>query len=109
MMMFIVLLFAPTIIVAAALIAGDRRALPRAVRFWCRDANRDVEVTFTAGAVTTCAAFEPGQEIACRRACLHADFRTPCEPPLVMLGLRATKRVASAGAKESAGRGGGID
>ncbi len=60
-------------------------------RFWCREAERDVEVAFGAqgfwrrpGAVLSCTAFEAGAPISCHRRCVDAAYRTVCEPPALL-------------------------
>jgi hypothetical protein len=58
-------------------------------RFWCRFAEREVEVEFQrrglfrgARSVVACSAFEAGAPIACRRRCLDPAMRRQWEPPL---------------------------
>lgn len=63
-------------------------------RFWCRQADRDVEVVYqTRGigpfrwitGVKTCTAFDPRNEVTCTRKCIDADCRRQWDVPLSML------------------------
>lgn len=63
----------------------------RTRRFWCRQAQRDVEVVFaTRGLpglrlihdVVSCTAFDPQSAVACGRRCVERSVRQAWEPPL---------------------------
>ena len=63
-------------------------------RFWCRDADRDVEVLYQThglpgfrriAGVKSCTAFDPRNDVTCSRRCLDADCRRIWELPLSFL------------------------
>jgi hypothetical protein len=64
------------------------------VRFWCRQAERDVEVMYqTRGlpglrwitGVKSCTAFEPRTAVTCTRRCMDPDCRRGWDVPLSRL------------------------
>jgi hypothetical protein len=66
----------------------------RRMRFWCHQAERDVEVVFqTRGlpgfrrvvGVKSCTAFEPRTDVTCTRRCTDPDHRRISEFPLSIL------------------------
>jgi hypothetical protein len=63
-------------------------------RFWCRQADRDVEVLYRMRGlpgfrrivgVKSCTAFDPRTAVACTRLCTDADHRRAWELPLSIL------------------------
>ncbi|MBI3634978.1 MAG: hypothetical protein HY216_02010 [Candidatus Rokubacteria bacterium] len=51
------------------------------VRFWCREVDRDVEVTLEGHAIVACTAFDSPTAIACRRQCMDTMYRWRYAPP----------------------------
>ncbi len=60
-------------------------------RFWCAEAQREVEVVFEqrglpgfrwAAAVKSCPVFDPDTAVACQRRCLDTQFRRRWEAAL---------------------------
>ena len=81
-------LLAASIPVVLVLMAGPREVRRR---FWCRLADRDVEVHFLRHglfkplvSVQYCSTFESG-EPACRRRCIDGNYRRQWEPSLPVL------------------------
>jgi hypothetical protein len=85
---FIVGIFAPVILMILAVGWSEWRRAPRVRRFRCRDAGRDVEVTFVANEVRACTAFETASGVACRRACRDGAYRRQWEPALPVYSRR---------------------
>jgi hypothetical protein len=73
----VIIVLVPLVLAASVAVARVRR------RFWCRLADRDVEVEFARGfgrrlvGVRSCSAFGDGAPVECRRECLDPAFRQP--------------------------------
>ncbi len=85
---FLVWLFMPFVLMALAILWGERRRAGRVRRFRCRDADREVEVLFVGNEVRACSAFEPAHAVTCGKACRNAAYRRQWEPALPVLSRR---------------------
>ena len=77
------------LVVIAVAIVGAWAAVSVRRRFWCRLAQRDVEVLFERrgllrrlASVRSCSAFEPATCVSCGRRCLDASYRRQWEAAL---------------------------